>query len=264
MIDTHAHLNFTEYQKDLDKIVQRAKKSKVKKIICVSSNLAESRQAIKIAQKYPGLVYAAVGIHPQQTDPENTEPVKKQLKALEKLAKDELVVAIGECGLDFSPAPPGEKDRNLEDQINLFEGQIRIAQELKLPLIIHSREAFDKTRDILSQYINASKQKLRGVFHCYSAGKKKIKDVLSLDFYFGVDGNLTYDIGLQNVFSQIPLEKTLLETDSPFLTPVPKRGKRNEPSLLPYIAKKLSEIKETTLDAVESITDQNAERLFGI
>jgi len=252
MIDTHTHLNFPDFKKSLKTIIKRATKAGVKKIICVSSNLADSEKAVELAQKYPGIVYAAVGIHPQQTDPENKTSIEKQTNNLEKLANNKRVVAIGECGLDFSPAPPPEKNRTKEEQVCLFEKQIEIAQKQKLPLLVHSREAFDNTVDILKNY------HVGGVFHCYSAGKKGIAKVVELGFYFGVDGNLTYDTGLQNVFAQIPLEKTLLETDAPFLSPVPHRSKKNEPAFLVFIAKKLAEIHRVSFKKIDAITTKNA------
>jgi len=258
MIDTHSHLNFPNYQKNLSEVIRRAKQKGVEKIICVSSNIADSRKALVIAQKYPDQVYAAVGIHPHQTDPENKDSPELQLEQLNKLAQHPRVVAIGECGLDYSPAPPGEKNRSLAEQSFLLEKQIQIAQKLNLPLLIHARQAFAETVSILKG------RGVRGVFHCYSAGKKGITEVSSLNFYFGVDGNLTYDIGLQNVFRLIPLEKILLETDAPFLTPLPYRGQTNEPSFLVLIAQKLAEIKETSLKKVDEVTTKNALRLLNL
>jgi len=257
LIDTHAHLNFPDYEKDLDEVVTRAIKAGVKKIICVSSNLADSQKAVAIAKKYPGIVFAAVGIHPQQTDPENKNPLEKQIEKLAKLAKEKEVVAIGECGFDFSPAPPPEKDRTQAQQQFLFENQIKIAKELGLPLLIHSRKAFGQTVESLKKF-----KDLKGVFHCYAGGKKGIPKVLELGFYFGIDGNLTYDEGLQNVFRQIPLEKIFLETDCPFLAPIPFRGQRNEPAFIKIIAKKLAEIKNVSFEKVAKITTKNALELI--
>jgi TatD DNase family protein len=278
LIDTHAHLNFKDYQKDLDQVLKRAVKEGINQIICVSSNLAESEKAIAIAKKYPGIVFPAVGIHPQQTDPENEKTVPVQIQELEKLAEDKKVIAIGECGLDYSPAPPGEKDRSHKEQSFLFKKQIEIAQKFKLPILIHSREAFS---DVLSaiggsasggQIIKSSishtplaiSHKLKGVFHCYSAGKKGITQVESIGFFFGADGNLTYDIGLQNVFQQIPLEKIILETDCPFLSPEPHRGLRNEPKNVKLIAEFLAKIKGVTLEEISQVTTKNAKNLFKI
>jgi len=259
LIDTHAHLNFPDYEKEEEEIISRALKVGVKKIICVSSNLADSQKAIAIAKKYPGIVFAAVGIHPQQTDPENHDSPEKQLKKLEVLACQKEVVAIGECGLDFSPVPPGEKERPKDIQQLLFEVQIKIAQKLKLPILVHSREAFFQTIETLEKFKN-----LKGIFHCYSGGKKGIKKVRDLGFLFGVAGNLTYDEGLKNVFRQISLEKIILETDCPFLAPIPFRGQRNEPSYLKYTAKILTEIKKISLKKLVEITTKTTQNLFKI
>jgi len=257
LIDTHAHLNFPDYERE--KIISRAINAGVKKIICVSSNLADSQKAITIARKYLGIVFAAVGIHPQQTDSENQDSPEKQLEKLTILANQKEVVAIGECGLDFSPAPPGEKERPKDVQQILFEGQIKIAQKLNLPILVHSREAFLQTIETLEKFKN-----LRGIFHCYSGGKKGIIKVEELGFLFGIAGNLTYDEGLQNVFRQIPLEKIVLETDCPFLAPLPFRGQRNEPSYLKHIAKALAKIKNISFEKTAEITTKNVEMLFNI
>lgn len=257
MIDIHAHLNFPDYQKDLEQIVKRATKAGVDKIICVSSNTEEAKKSIETAKQFPNIVFAGVGIHPQQTDPDNKTPLKEQIAELKELASQKEVITIAECGLDYSPAPPGEKDRNKKDQLYLLEAQLQIAKDLGLPVQIHSRKAYQDTLSILQNH-----PKLKGVWHCYSEGKKGIEPISKLGFYFGVDGNLTYDQGLQNVFTSIPLEKILLETDAPFLTPAPHRGERNEPAYLPYLAKALAKIKETSLDKVNKITTNSAQLLF--
>jgi len=259
LVDTHAHLNFPDFQKDLDQIIKRAKKNNVTKIICASSNLADAKEAIKLAKKYQQTIFAAVGIHPQQTDTQNKQTLKEQVNQLTKLAQEKEVVAIGECGLDFSPAPPGEENRSRSDQDFLFQEQIKIAQENKLPLLIHSRRAFAETLSTLKKYKN-----IKGVFHCYSAGRKGIDQVNQLGFYFGVDGNLTYDQGLQNIFSQIPLEKILLETDCPFLAPEPYRGQRSEPAHVKNIAECLAKLKKVKIEKVTQITNQNVKKLFSI
>lgn len=257
LIDTHAHLNFPDFEKDLDKVVKRSVEVGVEKIICVSSNIVDSKRAIKIAKKYPKTVFAAVGIHPQQTDPENNDTLINQIKELQNLARQKEVIAIGECGLDFSPAPPMEKDRTPKNQSFLFRSQIELAQKLSLPILIHSREAFKKTVEGLTKF-----KGLKGVFHCYSGGKKGIEKINQLDFLFGVDGNLTYDEGLQNVFKLIPLEKIILETDAPFLTPIPFRGKRNEPAQIKIIAEFLTKIKGVSFEKIAQTTTENAQKLF--
>jgi TatD DNase family protein len=278
LIDTHAHLNFKDYKDDLDQVIKRAVKEGINKIICVSSNLEESEKAIEIAKRNPKIIFPAVGIHPQQTNSKNKLSPEEQIKKLTQLAKNKGVVAIGECGLDYSPAPFNEKDRTKEEQSFLFIKQIEIAKKFKLPLIVHSREAFSDTLStiggsasggqIIKQVINHSpsaiSHKLKGVFHCYSAGKKGIIKVEEVGFLFGVDGNLTYDEGLQNVFTKIPLEKILLETDCPFLSPEPHRGLRNEPQNVKIIAQCLARIKGVSFEEISRVTTKNAENLFKI
>lgn len=259
LIDTHAHLNFPDYEKDLDEVVKRSLEAGVEKIICASSNVEDSKKAVEIARKYKGTVFAAVGIHPQQTDPENNATLANQINELKKLAKQKEVVAIGECGLDFSPAPPPELDRPKDIQVYLFKEQIKLAQKLKLPLLIHTREAFTKTIESLTEF-----KGLKGVFHCYAGGKKGIEKINQLGFFFGVDGNLTYDEGLQNVFKLIPLEKIILETDAPFLTPIPFRGQRNEPAQIKIIAEFLAKLKVVAFEKVAQATTENAQKLFAI
>jgi len=162
--------------------------------------------------------------------------------------------------LDFSPTPPMEKDRSEKDQIFLFKKQIELAIEKHLPLVVHSRKALPKVLEILDPF----KGKIRGVLHCYSGSKKDIKKIEELGLYFGLDGNLTYDVGLQNVAKLIPLEKILLETDSPFLTPQPYRGLRNEPKNVKIIAEFLAQLKGLPLNQiVETITKNTHAAFFG-
>ena len=268
LIDTHAHLNFPHYQDDLDEVINRSLENGVKKIICVSSNLADSAKAIEIAKKYPDIIYAAVGIHPHQTDLQEKVSTEEQIKELEKMAKKKEVVAIGECGLDFLPAPPMEKDRPEKEQIFLFKKQIEIALNLDLPILVHSRKALPQVLKILHSFKNKQslllRNKLTGVFHCYSGGKSDIKKIEELGFYFGLDGNLTYDLGLQNVVKEIPLEKILLETDCPFLSPEPFRGLRNEPKNVRMIAEFLAQTKGITLKKAAQVSTQNDQNLLKI
>lgn len=259
LVDTHAHLNFPDYQQDLKQVIKRSCKNGAIKIICVSSNIDNSQKAIEIAKKFPGTVFAAIGIHPQQTDPETQESPEKQIKTLNQLAQEKEVVAIGECGLDYSPAPPGEKNRNKKEQYYLFEEQIKTAQRNKLPLMIHTRQAFSDTLEIIkNSQLSTINSRPRGIFHCYSAGKKGIGPVLKLGFYFGVDGNLTYDQGLQNIYAQIPLNRIVLETDSPYLSPAPFRNQRNEPKNIKLIAACLAKIKNQPTVEIERQTTINA------
>jgi TatD DNase family protein len=261
LIDTHAHLNFSDFDKDLDQLVEDSVKAGVEKIICVSSNLEDSKKAIEIAKKYPGTVMASVGIHPHQTDPKNQNSVEVQAKELEELAKNPEVVGIGECGLDYSDAPPGEKDRSKEEQIFLFETQIKLAQKLKLPISVHCRKATKETIEVLNKHFISPKYAF-GVWHCYSAGKKEISKITELGLSFGIDGNITYDQGLQNVIKDIPLEKIILETDCPFLSPIPYRGLRNTPANVKISAEFIAQLLGYSFDQVSEITTKNAQRIY--
>lgn len=260
LVDTHAHLNFPDLEKDLEEVINRAVDNGVTKIVSVSSNLTDSEETFRIAEKYPGMVYPAVGIHPQQTDPENNDPISVQLSKLEQLVKSYQAVAVGECGLDYCPAPPSEKERTKKNQISLFAGQIEIAMKYRLPLIIHSREAIN---DVL-RLVEPVGNRLKGVIHCYSGGRKRIRTISAIGLYFGLGGNLTYDCGLKRVAEEIPLEKIVLETDSPWLSPVPFRGLRNEPKNVRLVAEMLAKIKKVKPATIAQITTENARRLFSI
>jgi TatD DNase family protein len=222
--------------------------------------LTDSKTNIELAKKYKYL-YPACGIHPQDTSPDLKLNISEQLNLLEESVKNNinLVAAIGECGLDLSPAPEGERERSLSEQMELFLGQIDIAQKYNLPIIIHARKAVDETIDVLKKY-----PKLSGVFHCYAGGKKRVQKVLGLgpNWFFGLDGNITYEDGLAEVVKIIPTDRLVLETDSPFLTPLPFRGQTNQPKYIKYIYEKVAEIWGKNFSETEKIIDENAKQLF--
>ena len=236
MIDTHAHLDrLCDVDKGIDKIILAA------------SNVDDSKNNLILGEKYPDKLLVSVGIHPQES---HVSHLKLQ-KIVEKNYKK--IIAIGECGLDFS----GEYEE--KQQRKIFITQIELAQKYKLPLIIHARKAVDEVVEILKKYDN-----LFGVFHCYAGGKKKIKKILDLQsrFYFGIDGNLTYEVGLEEVVKNIPKDRLILETDSPYLTPVPFKGEINSPKNVEYVYKKVAEIWKLSFGETEKIIDGNAKRLF--
>jgi len=251
MIDTHAHLNFPLFLKKINQIINQSQKAGVKAVIIASSNLKDSQKAVNLAKKHPHFLFASVGIHPQNTLPQQTLPPNQQLNLLDQLLaqNSKQIVAIGETGLDFSPPPPGEKQRTIEEQETLFLGQINLSLKYRLPLIIHAREANDEVLEILQSLPVTQQKNLKGVFHCYSAGRKRVQKILNLpgSWYFGFDGNLTYDEGLQNIITTIPPERILIETDSPFLAPLPFRNQTNTPANLPLIQKKINEIFQKDL-----------------
>lgn len=237
MIDTHAHL-------------EKEENIKIDKVVLAASDIEDSEKNIELAKNNQKLFFASVGIHPENTA--NLEIEKIDL--LEKLIVENKknIVAIGECGLDYF------REKN-ENQKIFFIKQIELAQKYDLPLIIHARKAVDETVEILKNYKN-----LKGVFHCYAGGKKRIKNILDLGegWYFGIDGNVTYEDGLIEVVKNIPKNRLLLETDSPYLTPVPFRNEKNKPDYVEYIYKKVAEIWEMTFEETEKIIDENAKKLF--
>lgn len=263
MIDTHAHLSFPQLEDKTKAIVEKSREAGLKGIIIASSNLEESKKGVELAKKYPDFLFPSIGIHPQKTDVENKKSGEEQLKELEKLIQENqnLVVALGETGFDFGEAPPEEEERSLKEQKQLFLGQINLALKYDLALIVHAREANDEAIEFLKANGN---QKLRAVFHCYSGGRKRIERILNLpgNWFFGVDGNLTYDQGLQNVVKNIPREKLVLETDAPFLAPEPYRGETCFPHYLPLIAQKLAQVWAVDLEEVVFKTMANTRTLF--
>lgn len=242
MIDTHAHIRNKE-----DIRIEG-----LMAVVLSGANVEDSKANLELA-KTNKIFYPAVGVHPQ----EMVANIDATINELDRLAVS--AVAIGECGLDFS----AEHDRRMQEI--LFRGQIAIALKHKRPLIVHSRKAPDETLAILADY-----KELMGVIHCYSGGIKRIKKVLQSridnnnEFYFGIDGNLTYEEGLQEVVRNIPKDRLLLETDSPELTPVPHRGKKNYPEYVKYIYQKTADIWETSFEDTEKQIDDNAKRLFGV
>ncbi len=234
MIDTHAHLS-SRFKQEVDL-------TKLNWVVLSASSLVDSKDNLELAKNNAKLL-PAIGIHPQE--------INDDVNELERLMCQE-VVAVGECGLEF------EEGINKSKQIELFKLQIELALKYQKPLIVHSRKASDETVEILQSYKN-----LRGVIHCYTGGKKRIKKYLEIssDWYFGIDGNLTYEIGLEEVVKNIPQERLLAETDSPFLAPIPFRGQTNRPEYVEYVYRKISQIWG---EDSERILDANAKRLFKV
>jgi|SRR5665811_1135756 len=262
MIDAHCHLNLKGYENDLEEVIKRARDVGVNKIINVGTSLETSKKAIKFAKKYEGL-YTSVGIHPHHADKleENWE------KDLEELAKEEKVVAIGETGMDyFRYKSNGVTNTKIQEE--LFVKQIKIANKLSLPLQIHNRQAGEDILKILTKYKSILLNK-PGVFHCFSGDLKFLEKVLKLNFYIGFDGNITYKgiakgetTALSDLVKETPLNRIITETDSPFLTPIPHRGSRNEPIYVIIVASFIAQIKEISKNKVIEKTTENAHTLF--
>ncbi len=261
LIDTHAHLNFKAFNQDLDEVINRAKKSGIEKIIIPGAKIDSSKKAVKIVQNYESC-FAAVGIHPHHTDEFIKLGKPKVAEELKKLINFKKVVAVGEIGLDYHEYKnyPPISEETKKYQIELLLLQMEIAQEVNLPIIFHCRDAHDDQLDILKNL------KLTGVFHCFGGEKKHLEKVLDMGFYVGFDGNITYSDSqnLQELVRLTPIDSILLETDSPFLTPDPFRGERNEPAYLTHIASLIAQIHKISLEKVSEITTQNALKLFAL
>ncbi len=250
-IDSHAHLNFEAFDADREAVLQRARESGVDKIIVPSVDLESSRKAVELAEHYPEL-YAAVGVHPEDAEKFSEEQIAQFLK----WAGHPKVVAVGEIGLDFY------RDYNPRDlQIRVFGRFVRLAKQTDLPIIIHNREADEEVLSLLAEEPELAGAP--GVFHCFTGDVAFAKKVLDLGYFISFTGIVTFkNSNLREVLREIPLDRLLLETDSPLLAPVPYRGKRNEPAFVRFIAEEFARVKNLSLKEVAEITTQNARRLF--
>lgn len=270
LIDTHCHLNFKAFKKDKDIVIQNAIKEGVEKFIIPGAKIGSSREAISISNSFKEC-YAAVGVHPHHA--ENLQEIQDKNTTLTKELTDMIkasskIVAIGEIGLDYYEYKgyPKITEDVKTHQINVFLEQLNIATEFNLPVIIHCRKAHDDLISILSSFIIQKGIKLKGVFHCFDGEKNHLEKILELGFYIGVDGNITYPENtrlIENIRT-LSIERLLLETDSPFLTPMPFRRRRNEPSYLTYCVKFLEKIRGLTYKEISDITYNNALKLFNL
>ena len=251
IIDTHAHLFFDDIKKDINEVVERALEQGVVKIIVPALDLKTSEEILKLSEEHD-IIYAAIGLHPSDIKDANI----KDIKTLEKLTEHEKVVAIGEIGLDYY----WNKD-NMTEQRSFFREQLELAKDKTLPVIIHTRNSI---KDALQIIGDASDDRLKGQFHCFSGDDNNMKEVIKLnDFYVSFCGNITFkNFKYKELIENTPVEKLLSETDSPFLTPEPFRGKRNEPSRIVYTIKKMAEIKNMNYDELLKTLYDNAQRLF--
>ncbi len=252
LFDSHCHLNDPKFKKDLEEVIERAKENSVAHVIVVGYDLKSSRKAIELAHLYEDFIRAAVAIHPHDA----RTVTEESLKELKELAKDPFVVAIGETGLDYyknySPK---------EDQIRVFIEHINIANELGKPVILHIRDAFEDAFKILEEH----PVKEKGVFHCFSGGPEEAQRAVEIEFYVSFSGTVTFNSKkLEEAALETPDEKILIETDAPYLTPVPKRGRRNEPAYVYFVAQKIAEIKGKSIEEIASTTFRNALDLFKI
>ena len=267
--DVHTHVQFAAFKDDRKEVLERALKNDVW-VVNVGTQRDTSESALELAEKYPEGVWAAVGLHPIHADKSyhNAEELGGGEAALEftsrgeefdydyykKLAENHKVVAIGECGLDYYRLSADTKKKQKE----IFEKQIALSNEIKKPLMIHCREAFADLIEILSE----QRSSVAGIVHFFSGTTENAGKLMDLGFSFSLGGVLTFARDYDKVVKYIPMGRILLETDAPYVAPVPYRGKRNEPSYVIEVAKKIAEIKDLTLEEVAVLTFQNAERIF--
>ncbi|MCR5758688.1 MAG: TatD family hydrolase [Selenomonas sp.] len=254
LVDTHTHLNDDKFSRQEAEVIARAQEAGVTRLINMGDTLASSEKAVELAASYDG-VYAGVGIHPEEIYELGTAD-DEQLAAWTKCTR---VVAIGEIGLDYYWEKDEEK-RAL--QRRMFIHQLDLARQLHLPVCVHDREAHGDTMAILKK----EGRGISGVMHCFSGSYEMAQELYQLGWYIGVDGPLTYKNAakLPEIVARFPLERILVETDAPYLAPVPMRGKQNEPAFVRYVAEKVAEIKGIPVEKVAKQTSNNAEELYGI
>ncbi len=249
LIDTHAHLEDEKFSNDRHQVIRQAKQEGIHTIINIGSNLITSKQSVELSKEYD-FIYATVGIHPHDASGFNDNMYSSFLE----LTKNEKVVGIGEIGLDYyrdlSPRPI---------QQHVFRQFIRLAKNINLPIIVHDREAHS---DILKILKEEEASKVEGVLHSFSGDVNMLKEVIDLGFYISISGVVTYSDSLAKTVKLIPHERLLIETDCPYLTPVPYRGRRNEPAYLKYTAEKISQILGITTKEIANIITSNVYRLF--
>ncbi|MFZ0916147.1 MAG: TatD family hydrolase [Candidatus Udaeobacter sp.] len=281
LIETHAHLDYPDFANDLEDVIRRAVDAGVTRIITIGTSIESSRRAIDLAEKYPA-VYAAIGVHPTYVE----EAEEDVFTPLRELAKHPRVVAIGETGLDYHQLPSEkvaketqvqvmtalrtETDEEIEAQIrdgaykstqaSLFQQQLDLAVELGLNVVIHQRDAWEDTLKIMNPYAG----KLRGVFHCFGGSLDQANEVLDLDHLVSFTGIVTFKNGgaVREVAAQIPLWKFMVETDCPYLAPVPFRGKRCEPAHTRIVAETIAAARAVPLEEIAEATTETAEKFF--
>src|SRR5213082_1936645 len=281
LIDTHAHLDFPDFASDLEDVLRRANDAEVRRIITIGTSLESSRRAIKLAEKHPA-VFAAIGVHPTSVEEADDDVITP----LRELAKNSRVVAIGETGLDYHRLPSekvameeqvqvmsalrSETDEEIEAQIrdgaykskqaSMFQQQLDLAVELGLNVVIHQRDAWADTLEVLRPYTG----KVRGVFHCFGGSLDQANEVLDLDHLVSFTGIVTFKNGVavRQVAAEIPLWKFMVETDCPYLAPVPFRGKRCEPAHTRIVAESIASARGIRLEELAEATTETADKFF--
>ena len=254
IFETHAHYDDEQFEEDREELLRRLPKENIETVINVGASFAGAKNSFALAHQYP-YIYAAVGVHPSNIEDLSEETMEE----LRTMARDKKTVAIGEIGLDYYWEKDPEK-RQLQQQI--FIRQLDLARQLHLPVCVHDRDAHGDTLAILKR----EGKGIRGVMHCFSGSWEMAQELLKLDWYIGVDGPLTFKNAakLPEIVQKFPLERLLVETDAPYMAPVPMRGKQNEPAYVRFVAEKVAEIKGISMEMVAKQTSQNAEELYGL
>lgn len=252
IIDTHAHYDDEVFDQDREQLFE-AMKDKIEIVVNVGASMKSCQDTLALMEKYP-FVYGALGVHPSEVEPLNPA----DMEWIKKESAKEKIVAIGEIGLDYHWKEPAK-----EVQYKWFIEQLKLAREVSLPIIIHSRDAAQDTLSVLKQ---EKASQLGGIIHCYSYSKETAKEFLDMGFYFGIGGVVTFANGkkLKEVVEYLPLDKIVLETDCPYLSPEPNRGKRNSSLNLPYVVDAIAAIKGISKEKVIEVTQQNAKDVYRI
>jgi TatD DNase family protein len=251
IIDTHTHLYLNDFAADIDEVIKRAADEGVEKFYLPAIDSSETENIFSLEKKYPGKCFAMMGLHPCSVK----QNYKEELYLVYNWLQKRKFAAVGEIGLDFY------WDKTFTDQqYESFHRQIEWALQFDLPVVLHSREAVQQSIDVIKEYEGKN---LRGIFHCFSGTLQNALDIIGTGFYLGIGGVITYkNSGLAEVIKEIDLKHIVLETDAPYLTPVPFRGKRNESSYLKYVVQKIAEVKNFSIEEVAKVTSMNAENIF--
>ncbi|MCY7710192.1 TatD family hydrolase [Bacillus safensis] len=253
LFDTHAHLNAEQYKEDLEQVIERAKSEKVEKIVVVGFDRPTITRAMELIEEYD-FIYAAIGWHPVDA----IDMTDEDLAWIKDLSQHEKVVAIGEMGLDYY------WDKSPKDvQKEVFRRQIALAKEVNLPIVIHNRDA---TEDVVTILKEEGAAEVGGIMHCFTGSLETAKACMDMNFYISFGGPVTFKNAKKpkEVVKEIPNDRLLIETDCPYLTPVPFRGKRNEPSYVKYIAEQIAELREISFEELAELTTKNAKKVFRI
>jgi len=252
LIDSHAHVDFRQFDDDREAVLARASEAGLVRILNPGVDVASTRRALALAAAHPGLIEAAAGIHPMAAKGDPTEA----MAALKEIARDTRVVALGETGIDLF-----KKYNPIEDQRAYFAAHLGLARDFELPIIIHCRDAFAEVLEVIR---GEGIRELRGVMHCYSGGRRDAEPFLELGLHFGIALNVTYPraADLRDAVAHLPLDRLLVETDSPYLPPERKRGRRNEPAHVQQGARMIAALQQVSEETVARTTTENVFRLF--